>query len=158
MSSSPILDGIEKARVGLYTTSFELDVPGGWDVPMDFVFNGTDGGRSLERTGGNYRVQFFVNGFQFGKYGEYSSPRYLTRILADGDKVNNLGPQTAFPVPEGILNYNGKNTVALTLWSLDPEGAKLKGFQLVPNTPIKSGYVKPGLVAAPAWSLREGAY
>jgi hypothetical protein len=72
VSSSPILDGIEKAGVGLYTTSFELDVPGGWGVPMDFVFNGTTGSEILERTGGNYRVQFFVNGFQFKKYDKCS--------------------------------------------------------------------------------------
>jgi hypothetical protein len=155
-SSSPILDGIKKAGVGFYTASFELDIPDGWDVPMGFVFNGTESGPSLERTVGNYKVQFFVNGFQFGKYGNVSI--YPTRISGDGGKVNNLGPQTSFPVPEGILNYNGKNTVALTLWSLDPTGAKLKGFQLVPHTPIKSGYVKPGLVAAPAWSLRKEAY
>jgi beta-galactosidase len=72
-SSSPILDGIKGAGIGFYTTTFELDVPSGWDVPMNFVFNSTvevDG--SLDRTGGNYRVQFFVNGFQFGKYGEFS--------------------------------------------------------------------------------------
>ena len=67
MTSSPALDGIGKAGVGLYPTSFELDVPGGWDMPMDFVFNGTEGGQNLERTSGDYRVQLFVNGFQFRK-------------------------------------------------------------------------------------------
>lgn len=72
--------------------------------------------------------------------------------------VNNLGPQTAFPVPEGILNYNGRNDVALTLWALDSQGAKLGGFQLVPQMPILSGYKKPALVAQPGWTEREGAY
>ncbi|KAI1778918.1 hypothetical protein F4818DRAFT_437718 [Hypoxylon cercidicola] len=37
----------------------------------------------------------FANGYQFGKY------------------VANLGPQTASPVPEGVLDQNGTNTVTL---------------------------------------------
>ena len=49
MISSPILDGIEKAEVELYTTSFGLDVPGVWDVPMDFAFNGTEGSQFVHR-------------------------------------------------------------------------------------------------------------
>lgn len=65
---SPIADGLEKAGVGFFTTTFELDMPSGWDIPLSFVFNGTkDEGHG---TGGNYRLQLFVNGWQFGKYGE----------------------------------------------------------------------------------------
>jgi beta-galactosidase len=67
-TSNPISDGIQTAGVGFYTTTFELNVPVGWDIPMNFVFNSSTS-QNLERTGGNYRVQFFVNGFQFGKYG-----------------------------------------------------------------------------------------
>jgi hypothetical protein len=69
--------------------------------------------------------------------------------------VNNLGPQTTFPVPEGILNYNGNNTVALTLWSLDASGARLRGFDLVVSRMIKSGYTKPALVEALSWKARN---
>lgn len=71
---------------------------------------------------------------------------------------NNLGPQTAFPVPEGVLNYDGKNYVALTLWALDNDGAKLGGFELVPQMPVLSGYQKPAQVAQPGWTVRAGAY
>jgi hypothetical protein len=48
--------------------------------------------------------------------------------------------------------------VALTLWSLDPSGARLKGFELAISRIIKSGYPKPALVEAPAWTERKGAY
>lgn len=72
--------------------------------------------------------------------------------------VNNLGPQTEFPVPEGILNYNGRNDIALTLWSLDHQGAKLGGFELVSKMPVLSGYQKPQPVAQPVWQQRSGAY
>ncbi|KAJ5975564.1 hypothetical protein N7481_009271 [Penicillium waksmanii] len=40
-SSSPISEGIARAGVGFFTTSFNLDIPEGWDIPMSFVFNGS---------------------------------------------------------------------------------------------------------------------
>ncbi|PQE12414.1 glycoside hydrolase family 35 protein [Rutstroemia sp. NJR-2017a BVV2] len=151
---NPLTSGIPTPGVGFFKTQFELHVPDGWDVPMGFVFNAsatatatanktTSEKRTMKRGGGsNYRVQLFVNGFQFGKY------------------VNNLGPQTNFPVPQGILNYNGLNTVALTIWALDLSGARLSGgFELRPNATIKSGYQFPSdVVAAPQWTERLRAY
>jgi beta-galactosidase len=73
-------------------------------------------------------------------------------------KVNNLGPQTTYPVPEGILNNDGRNYLALTLWALDEEGAKIDGLDLVPSTPIFSGYQRPESAPQPAWERRPGAY
>lgn len=61
---SPTDDGLLEAGVGFFVTNFTLDVPSGWDIPMSIVFNGT-----ANAVGGNYRVQFFINGWQFGKYG-----------------------------------------------------------------------------------------
>ncbi|KAI1417373.1 glycoside hydrolase family 35 protein [Hypoxylon sp. FL1857] len=147
--SNPITKGIASAGVGFFTTTFALDVPAGYDVPMSFVFaNSTSAPASASASTSNptypaaqnYRVQLFVNGWQFGKF------------------VANLGPQTSFPVPEGILNHNGANTVALTLWALDGGGAKLDGFSLEPEMPLWSGYRKPWLAPQPAWREREGAY
>lgn len=66
-SSNPINDGIHHAGVRFYTTSFDLVVPMGYDVPMSFVLNQTS--KFVNETGYNYRCQLFVNGFQFGKYG-----------------------------------------------------------------------------------------
>ncbi|KAI1211906.1 glycoside hydrolase family 35 protein [Annulohypoxylon truncatum] len=134
--SNPIINGIKSAGIGFFTTTFDLDVPAGYDVPLSFVFANT----STAAIASNYRCQLFVNGWQFGKY------------------VANLGPQTTFPVPEGILNHNGANTVALTLWSLDVGGAKLGGFSLEPEMPLWSGYRKPWSSPQPAWQEREGAY
>ena len=70
----------------------------------------------------------------------------------------NLGPQTAFPVPEGILNYRGTNYVSLTLWALRPAGARLGGLALVPEMPVMSGYRRPALAPQPKYQKREGAY
>ncbi|OTA62729.1 glycoside hydrolase family 35 protein [Hypoxylon sp. EC38] len=144
-------DGIKSAGVGFFTTTFELDVPAGYDVPMSFVFaNSTSTSAvptspspstpSIATISRNHRIQLFVNGWQFGKF------------------VANIGPQTSLPVPEGILNHNGLNTVALTLWSLDGGGTRLDGFSLEPEMPLWSGYRKPWLAPQPAWREREGAY
>ncbi|KAI1091381.1 glycoside hydrolase family 35 protein [Rostrohypoxylon terebratum] len=133
--SNPIIDGIKSAGIGFFTTTFDLNIPIGYDVPLSFVF-----ANASTTSSSNYRCQLFVNGWQFGKY------------------VANLGPQTTFPVPEGILNHNGTNTVALTLWSLDEGGAKLDGFSLEPEMPLWSGYRKPWSSPQPAWTAREGAY
>lgn len=60
-------DGITSAGVGFYTTSFNLDMPVGYDIPMSFVFtNDTATGAAVS----DYRVQLYVNGYQFGKYGK----------------------------------------------------------------------------------------
>ena len=56
------LKGIKKAGIALYSASFDLDVPEGYDVPMSFVFgNSTTSPQP-------YRAQLYVNGWQFGKY------------------------------------------------------------------------------------------
>jgi hypothetical protein len=67
--SSPILDGLTEAGVGFYTTTFDLQVPQGYDVPMSFVFNSTTTKTEEKLRGPNYRCQLFVNGYQFAKYG-----------------------------------------------------------------------------------------
>ncbi|OQD86757.1 hypothetical protein PENANT_c007G06128 [Penicillium antarcticum] len=88
----------------------------------------------------NYRCQLFINGYQFGKY------------------INNLGPQQAFPVPEGILNHEDGNFIALTVWAQGRLGAALGEFELVPTSVIKSGYSRPQPVPQPTWVQRKGAY
>ena len=51
-----------------------------------------------DATSSAYRALIFVNGWQMGIY------------------VNNLGPQRIFPIPTGILNPNGENTIAIAVW------------------------------------------
>ena len=130
-TSSP-LDGTSKPGVAFYTTSFNLSAPTGYDIPLSFVFTNT--------TGALYRSQLYVNGYQFGKY------------------VNNVGPQTSFPVPEGILDYHGTNYIALSLWGFDAVGNKLGGLELVPTAKVMTGYGVVGNAPMPAWEQRSGAY
>lgn len=70
LERSPVEDGITQAGVGFYTTTFDLDVSQGYDIPMSVVLDGGAAGSSDgNSTGFNYRAQIFVNGYQFGKYG-----------------------------------------------------------------------------------------
>lgn len=78
-SSSPET-GISQAGIAFYSASVDLALPAGYDVPLSFNFGNstTTGGATSE-----YRVQLWVNGYQFGKY------------------TNGIGPQKSFPVPQG---------------------------------------------------------
>ena len=79
-SSAGPTEGISSAGVGFYGAELDLDLPKGWDIPLSFTFsNSSSSGASSA-----YRVQLYVNGYQFGKY------------------VHNVGPQDSFPVPQGI--------------------------------------------------------
>ncbi|KAF2761706.1 family 35 glycosyl hydrolase [Pseudovirgaria hyperparasitica] len=124
--------GISAAGVGFFSTSFDLDMPDGYDIPLSFVFT--------NETESAYRVQLFVNGWQFGKY------------------VHNVGPQRSFPVPEGILDYHGTNWVGLSLWALEADGAKVEKVELVPQAVIQTGFGKVENAPLTKWEKREGAY
>lgn len=61
-------EGLAAPGVAFYATTFDLAMPDGWDIPLSFVFdNSTWGGAS--------RVQFFVNGWHYGKYGGLLTPK-----------------------------------------------------------------------------------
>ena len=133
-TKSPITTGIQGAGVGFFSANFSLDIPKGYDVPLYFTFSNTTSPPA------SYRVQLYVNGYQFGKYS------------------NDIGPQKSFIVPEGILNYRGRNWVALTLWSLQNDGAKLDGLNLTAGTPVQTSYQTVELVDMPPYKRRKGAY
>ncbi|NBH04777.1 beta-galactosidase, partial [Amycolatopsis sp. SID8362] len=79
--------------VSWYRTTADLDLPRGQDTSLGLTIT-DDPARQ-------YRALLFVNGWQLGQY------------------VNYLGPQHSFPIPTGILNPNGRNTIAVAVWNLD---------------------------------------
>jgi hypothetical protein len=80
------------------------------------------------------------------------------RLMPSLFTVNHLGPQTKFPVPEGILNYASKNYIAITIWAQQAAGAKLDGLKLEVDAEIQSAYRKPELSWNDVWEERDGAY
>ncbi|CAG7957526.1 unnamed protein product [Penicillium olsonii] len=134
-SGSPF-DGLSAPGIKFYTTSFDLDIKKGWDVPLYFNF----GNATSTSKAAAYRAQLYVNGYQYAKY------------------VNNIGPQTSFPVPEGILNYRGTNYLALSLWALEKDGAKLESFDLINTTPVLTALDEVKAAPQPKYEKRKGAY
>ncbi|KAJ3511125.1 hypothetical protein NLJ89_g4278 [Agrocybe chaxingu] len=98
--------GVKGAGVNFYRTTFDLNIPDGIDMPIRLSFTPSD-------ITANFRVQIYINGWQFGKY------------------VNNIGPQTLFVLPASVLRRRSSNTLALSLWSLDGTGASIAGLTLV---------------------------
>lgn len=132
-------EGINTAGVQFYSTTFDLDFPDGYDIPLAIQFtNGTDTDSAGLSTA--YRCQLYVNGFQFGKF------------------VHNIGPQTVFPVPQGIWNYSGSNYLGITLWALEGTGAKVDSISIVAGPVVQSGYGSVENSPASGWTKREGAY
>ena len=74
-----------RAGVGFFVTTFELEIPTYTDTLVSFQFE--------ETNDQPYRALLFVNGWQYGK------------------RAANVGPQTRFPVPQGILDFHGEKYV-----------------------------------------------
>ncbi|GAB7346927.1 hypothetical protein MBLNU459_g1992t3 [Dothideomycetes sp. NU459] len=122
-SGSPA-QGLSTSGANFYRTIVPLDIPSGYDVSLAFEL-GAPAGSKL-------RAQLYVNGYQFGKFIPY------------------LGNQVEFPVFPGIFNYNGNNTIGLSVWAQSDEGAKMSVSMSVlavyasPFTTGNTEYLRPG--------------
>jgi beta-galactosidase GanA len=79
--------------VSWYRTDVKLDLPSDQDSSLGLTISDSPTRR--------YRAMLFLNGWEIGNY------------------VNYLGPQHSFPVPNGILNPSGRNSIAIAVWNLD---------------------------------------
>ncbi|KAF4337116.1 beta-galactosidase [Fusarium beomiforme] len=126
--------GISKPGVAFFTAKLPLNLPSDkYDIPLSFTFENNTAST------GAYRALLYVNGFQYGKY------------------VANIGPQTNFPVPEGILNYKGDNWIGIALWSLE-KSANVDGLSLTAGIPVQTGRKPVKVVNGPKYLRRQGAY
>ena len=57
-----------------------------------------------------------------------------------GKFVPHIGPQTRFPIPPGIVNNRGKNTLSLAIWAQTENGAKLSTLRLFEYARYQSGF------------------
>jgi beta-galactosidase GanA len=79
--------------VSWYDTDVTLDLPMGQDTSLGLTIS-DDPSRM-------YRAEIYVNGWDMGNY------------------VNYKGPQHSFPIPNGVLNPRGNNTIAIAVWNLN---------------------------------------
>lgn len=101
--SSPT-EGLNTSGIEFYITTFHLNIDPDLDAPL---------GISLSAPPNTIaRVMLWINGYQYGKF------------------VPHIGPQTRFPIPPGVINNRGSNTMALSLWAMTDEGARLDSVEL----------------------------
>jgi beta-galactosidase GanA len=89
------------AGVTFYRTIVPLNIRSGVDVSISFVFSAPNA------TNTAFRAQLFVNGYQYGRFNPY------------------IGNQVLYPVPPGVLDYTGDNTIGLAVWSQTEAGAQI---------------------------------
>ena len=111
----------DKPGVDWYRTRFHLDIPAGQDVPIAL--------RIHDVAPHHYRAIVFINGWQIGRY------------------ISDVGPQTDFELPAGLLNTHGDNTVAIASWSTAQDGG-LGDVSLVMQGNYQSA-LRTGPVMAP---------
>ncbi|KAI0108986.1 glycoside hydrolase family 35 protein [Nemania sp. FL0031] len=101
---------VEGAGVRIFRTQVPLNIPSGIDVSISFRLTAPSDATYTSTTGktNQLRALLFVNGYQYGRFNPY------------------IGKQIDYPVPPGILNYKGKNDIAVTVWSQSAQGAEMK--------------------------------
>lgn len=139
---------VPAAGIRVFRTVVPLSVPEGLDVSISFQFSAPGNGSSKSTFvpddaahSNQVRALLFVNGYQYGRFNPY------------------IGNQITFPVPTGILDYDGDNTIAVTLWSQSAQGVEVKldwNVEYVHTTGYDMGfdaeYLRPG------WSEERLAY
>jgi len=125
----PVPDPTVTTGTSWYRTTFTLNVPAGDDASLGL----TIGDPTRPRSGGQYRVLIFLNGWNMGQY------------------AGAIGPQHTFVLPNGVLNPNGQNTLALAVTSAGGAGAGLEGVALT-TLGLARGGVPVALDASPGFA------
>jgi hypothetical protein len=130
-SATPVTSGVNGTGIRWFTTNFNLSIDSDLDVPIGVELGAPAGTVA--------RVLLFVNGYQYGKY------------------VPHIGPQTRFPIPPGILNMQGENTLSVAIWAHTNAGARLNTLRLIEYGRYESGFgfaKIDGKALQPGWEDR----
>lgn len=117
-----------------YISRFDLSLDADLDVPI---------GLELDVLAGTTAsVQIYMNGYQYGKF------------------IPQIGPQTRFPFPPGVINNNGENTLALNLWAQTDAGARLTNATLFAYGTYQTGFTfsEDWSYLQPGWSTERLQY
>ncbi len=112
-----------------YRTDFNLNLPRDDDASLGL----TIGDPATPRSSANYRALIFVNGWNMGQY------------------IANVGPQHTFVIPNGVLDPNGHNTLAIAVTSDGGVGNGLESVALTDLGTVRGG-VPVALDNAPSWN------
>ncbi|KAK3315775.1 beta-galactosidase B [Apodospora peruviana] len=128
-SSSASVLSLDGAGISVFRTVVPLHIPDGVDMSISFRLKADNPDKN------RLRALLFVNGYQYGRFSPY------------------IGNQVLFPVPPGVLDYDGDNTIAVTVWSQSIEGAEMTIDWEVEYIHASSlGLTKVGEGLRPAWT------
>jgi hypothetical protein len=82
-----------------------LDLPKGQDTSLALAIR--------DRPGSHYRAIIFVNGWQMGNY------------------IADVGPQHQFPIPTGVIDPHGANSIVIAVWKTDNRPGGLGSVSLI---------------------------
>ncbi|MFD3729055.1 beta-galactosidase [Streptomyces sp. NPDC058671] len=108
--------------VSWYRTQATLALPAGQDTSI--------GLKIADDPSRKYRALIYVNGWLLGNY------------------INHKGPQKVFPLPNGILDPHGDNTIAIALWNEDKTTGGL-GTVTLENLGTTASSLNPAPVTGP---------
>ena len=114
-----------------YRTTFSLNIPTVDDASVGI----TIGDPSKPQSTADYRALIFVNGWNMGQY------------------IANVGPQHTFVVPNGVLNPDGLNTLAIAVTSDGGAGNGLEKVSLTNLGTVRGG-VPVQMNNAPSWNAK----
>jgi hypothetical protein len=131
------------AGIRVFRTVVPLEVPAGIDISISFRLTAPSNETFTSAKGhtNQLRALLFVNGYQFGRFNPY------------------IGHQIDFPVPPGVLDYSGDNTIAVTVWSQSADGAEMKvewNVDYVHETGFDMKF--DGAYLRPGWTEERGEY
>ncbi len=111
-----------------YRTAFSLHIPRVDDASLGL----TIGDPSTPQSAANYRALIFVNGWNMGQY------------------IADVGPQHTFVIPNGVLNPDGHDTLAIAVTSNGGTGNGLEKVSLTNLGTVRGG-VPVQMDRAPSW-------
>lgn len=126
--------GLNASGVNWYVTNFTLALDADLDVPVGLELSAPAGTQAS--------VQIYMNGYQYGKF------------------IPHIGPQTRFPFPPGVINGQGVNTLALSVWAETDAGARLDKVELFAYGVYATGFdfARDWSYLQPGWSEERLRY
>ncbi|HEX5195195.1 MAG TPA: beta-galactosidase [Solirubrobacteraceae bacterium] len=112
-----------------YRTTFKLHIPKVDDASLGL----TIGDPATPQSSGDYRALIFVNGWNMGQY------------------IADVGPQHTFVIPNGVLDPDGRNTVAIAVTSDGGAGNGLEKVALTNLGTVRGG-VPLTIDRSPGWN------
>lgn len=134
-SSNSVLS-VQGATVKFFRKTVPLNLPSQQDVSVSFILSTPSSSSKA------YRAQLFVNGYQYGRYNPH------------------IGNQVVYPVPPGIINYKGENTISVAIWAQSEDGASVKldwRVNYVADSSLDTRNVG-GEDLRPAWTEKRNEY